>query len=89
MFFHGTYLSVYFNNLNLSNNEQNPHCRCLRLRPSAHGWLAYASRLGADSRLYDGGSKRRGGETATGSSDCRGYEIRPWHSAGVNQLAVD
>lgn len=43
MLFHGTYLTVYFNNLNLSNNEQSPHCRCLRLRLSAHGWLAYAS----------------------------------------------
>ncbi len=37
----------------------------------------------------DGGCKRRGGETSTGRSDCRGDEIRPWHSAGVNQLAED
>lgn len=76
MLFHGTYLTVYFNNLNLSNNEQNPHCRCLRLRPSAHGWLAYASRLRADSSRDDGGCKRRGGVIALALSAKR-REKRP------------
>ena len=32
-------------------------------------------------------AKGRGGKTATRRSDCHGDEIRPWHSAGVNQLA--
>lgn len=53
------------------------------------GWSACQVRQRTDYSRDDGGCKRRGGETSTRRSDCHGDEIRPWHSAGVNQLVED